>query len=450
MPFLQRSQPGATGAVPLRTPFFYGWVIVAMAMVAGFLSTGSSQIVTGILVRPITGEHGWNLTLTSGAFTLGSLLAGLLSPGFGALADRFGPRWLFPIGAAIYAAAMFSITAVNELWLFYVCYIAARLASVGFLSSVASMTPIANWFSARRGRAAGLITMSIPIGNSFWASFGQFLIGVSGWRSVYAVMAMLMGTFVILPALFLMRRRPEDVGLQPDGGNPATTGGTKATAKRVRLESYTLPQALRTKALWLLAFGQLVGVSAWATVAFHTPSFVTTLGFSPVTGAAAISAASLAGAVSSGAWGLLSERYSERKLTIIVAIGSALFLRLLSFPQSDVTIVAASFIYGLTARGESALYSLLLAGYFGRESFGKISGFITPFSLVGVAIGPLLGSLVFDLTGTYQGLYLALSGVHLISALLVFFARDPGPPQIRNPQMNRIAADSDGGLAGRR
>ncbi|MEK7217317.1 MAG: MFS transporter [Chloroflexota bacterium] len=444
MPFLQRSQPGATGAVPLRTPFFYGWVIVAMAMVAGFLATGSSQIVTGIMVRPMTSDHGWNLTLTSGAFTLGSLLAGLLSPGFGALSDRFGARWLFPIGAAIYAAAMLSITAVDELWLFYVCYVTARLASVGCLSGVASMTAVTNWFSARRGRAAGLITLSTPIGNSFWASFGQFLVGVSGWRSTYAVMAATMGSLVILPGLFLMRRRPEDVGLQPDGGDPVRMGGTRPTTKRVRQESYTLPQALRTKALWLLAFGQLVGVSAWATVAFHTPSFVTTLGLSPVTGAAAISAASLAGAVSSGAWGLLSERYSERNLTIIVGIGSALFLRLMSFPQSDLTIVAASFIYGLTARGESALYSLLLAGYFGRESFGKISGFIAPFTLVGVAIGPLLGSLVFDLTGTYQGLYLALSGVHLVGALLVFFARDPGPPETKTPQMNRISADSGG------
>ncbi len=421
---------------PLRTPFFYGWVIVAMAMVAGFLSTGSSQIVTGILIRPMTQDHGWNLTLTSGAFTVGSLLAGFLSPAFGALADRFGARWLFPIGAAIFTLAMFQITAVGELWLFYAWYIAARLASVGCLSSVGSMTAVANWFSARRGRAAGLITMSIPIGNSFWASFGQFLIGLAGWRSVYAVMATLMGTLVILPAAFLMRRRPEDVGLQPDGGVAAGATGAKPSGKRLRQESYSLPQALRTRTLWLLAFGQLLGVTAWATVAFHTPSFVTFLGFSPTTGAAAISAASLAGALSSGAWGVLSERYSERMLTIIVGIGSALFLRLMSFPQSDVTIIAASFIYGLTARGESSLYSLLLAGYFGRDSFGKIAGFITPFTLVGVAIGPLLGSLVFDLTGTYQGLYLALSGVHLMSALLVYFARDPGPPLAATPTMS--------------
>lgn len=420
----------APPAPPFRTPFFYGWVVVAMSMVAGFLSVGSSQIVMGILVRPLISEREWSLTATTGAFTTAGLLAGALSPAFGALADRFGARWLYPIGAGIFAVAMLGIASVEGLVQFYGLYVAARLASVGFLSGVVPMTTVTNWFTRRRGRAAGLISMSIPVGNAFWASFGQHVITTGGWRSMFNLLATCMAVSVIVPGSYLMRRRPEDVGLQPDGPAAASPlGGQSPAVNRPVPASHTLGEALRTRALWLLGFGQLVGVSAWATVAFHTPSFVATLGFSPTTGAAAISAASLAGALSSVFLGWLSERYSERNLTVMVGIGSAVFLRLMALPLSDVTVIAASFVYGLTARSESSLYGLVLAAYFGRDAYGKISGFIAPFTLAGVSLGPLIGSVAFDLTGTYQGLYLVLSGVHLLGALLVFLARPPGPPR---------------------
>lgn len=418
-------------APPFRTPFFYGWVIIAVAVVAGLLSTGSSQIVMGILVRPMTQDQGWSLTATTGAFAAGGLLGGLLSPLFGALADKYGGRTLYPVGGALHAIALLSITRVNQLWQFYVCYIVARVVSIGCLTGVVSMTVVTNWFARRRGRAAGLVNMSLPLGNSFWAAVSQQLVAASGWRAVPAITGTLAATLLVAPAAFLVRRRPEDVGLQVDGG-PAPEGeGSQSAAPtptRFSKRSFSLPQALRTKTMWLLAVSQVVGVGAWATVAFHQPSYVVSRGFTPSTGAFAISAASLAGAFSSGVWGVLSERYPERYLAIVVMIWSAVALWVMGLPQNAISIVGISFVYGLSARGESALYSLMLGSYFGRDSFGKISGFLTPFILVGVSLGPVVGSYIFEATGTYQGLYLALSMLHLLAAFIVFFARDPGEP----------------------
>jgi len=82
-------------------PFFYGWLIVAITMVAGFLAAGVSNITMAVVLKPISEDLGWSRTLTAAAITLGACLGGLLSPLFGPIADRLGPRLLLPAGGAL-------------------------------------------------------------------------------------------------------------------------------------------------------------------------------------------------------------------------------------------------------------------------------------------------------------------------------------------------------------
>ena len=85
----------------MRLPFFYGWIIVAITMVAGILAAGVSNITMAVVLKPISDDLGWSRSFTAAAITMGALLGGSLSPVFGPLADRLGPRFLLPLGGAL-------------------------------------------------------------------------------------------------------------------------------------------------------------------------------------------------------------------------------------------------------------------------------------------------------------------------------------------------------------
>ena len=139
----------------MQLPFFYGWVIVAIVMIAGVLAAGVSNITMAVVLKPISEDLGWSRTLMAAAITIGSLSGGLLSPLFGPLADRLGPRMLLPLGGALVGLLAFGVSASTEPWQFYATFIPARALTEFLLCGMIAFTAVANWFHLKRPRAMG-------------------------------------------------------------------------------------------------------------------------------------------------------------------------------------------------------------------------------------------------------------------------------------------------------
>ena len=416
----------------MQFPFFYGWIIVAIAMVAGFISSGVSNVTMAVVLKPISEDLGWSRSVTAAAITLGSFGGGMLSPLFGPVADRYGPRVLLPLGGVLVGLLSIGVSQSTQPWQFYATFIPARALTEFLLCGVVPYTAIANWFHAKRPRAMGLVAMSTPLGSAATTLIFQFLVIHYGWRSAFLVLGWAFLILVVVPAAIFLRRQPEDLGMYPDGvapglladALPSSTAQSSATGER----SWTRAQAMATPALWLLVASVFLASLGTGGIAFHTVAYFTDVKLSPAVAAGALSVMALSGAFGNGIWGALAERLSPRSLSVTTTVLAASSVALLMQVDSPLTAYLFGVVFGISARGGTAvLTQILLAHYFGRRSFGAISGVLEPFHKGGLGIGALVAGIGFDWSGDYRKVLWCFFATYLLSALLVFFARRPEP-----------------------
>ena len=239
----------------MQLPFFYGWVVVAIVMISGFLAAGVSNITMAVVLKPISEDLGWSRTLAAAAITLGSLLGGVLSPFFGPMADRLGPRLLLPLGGALVGLFAIGVSLSTQPWQFYATFIPARALTEFLLCGMIAFTAVANWFYVQRPRVMGLVAMATPLGSAGLSLVYQFFVTHYGWRSAFLALGISLWLFVVIPGVVFLRRQPEDLGLFPDGIEPLDRQPDeleKKSANDTAELNWERRDAMRTHALWLL------------------------------------------------------------------------------------------------------------------------------------------------------------------------------------------------------
>ncbi len=419
-------------APPLPTPFFYGWVVVACVAAAGFLASGTTNVVVSVLLKPMTEETGWSRTMISSALGVGAIAAGVLSPLTGFLADRFGGRVLVPIGAAMSGVLYILTGQATAFPPFLMSFAANRAMAWAVMAGVAAQATVTNWFFVKRPRALGTIGMVGALGGSAMAVVAQFLLENIGWRGVMTVYGVLTLLLVVGPSALLIRSRPEDVGLSPDGVSPDAAAPETERARRGvprRAEyNWSLSQAIRTPALWLITASGSVALFGVAGVSVHQVAYLTDRGIAPAVAAAVLAVYTFSSAISSFVWGLLTERFDERSMSVGALASAAFCMLFLTTVNTPAAAFLFAVLFGMCARGQNTLVSIVFAQYFGRGSFGAISGIATLFQTFAAALGPIVAGLAFDLTGAYIGVFYALVGVFALASFLMFLARRPVPP----------------------
>jgi MFS family permease len=411
-------------------PFFYGWIIVAISMLAGFFSAGVSNITMAVVLKPISDELGWSRALTAAAVTAGAISGGVLSPFFGPIADRLGPRLLLPAGGTLVGLLAIGVSLSTEPWQFYATFVPARALTEFLLCGIVPFTAVANWFYIKRPRAMGLVAMSVPLGASALSLVYQFFVAHYGWRSAFLALGISLWILVVIPGVIFLRRQPEDLGLTPDGVSvaPQPNGPPPLGEKRqepVPERSWTRGDAMRTSTLWLLVASTFLASLGTGGIAFHTVAYFTDNKIAPGIAAGALSVMALSGAMGNGLWGALAERIQPRLLSVATMLISACAVALLTQVRGPFMVYVFAVLFGLTARGAAVLTQILLGRYFGRRSFGAISSVLDPFHKGGLGLGALFAGIAFDFTGNYRTIFAIFLGNYLLSALLIFLARRP-------------------------
>ena len=205
-----------------RTPFFYGWVIVACAMCANFARQGSAVATLSIFAVPMSTEFGWSRTAFSGAVSLGGVLGALISPKVGIFVDHRGAGQVLAVGALLIGVSMIALSQANSLIWFYVAFCLGRMAFAGPFE-IAFTSAIANWFIHFRGRAMSLATLAHSIGLIVFPLVVFGVIELWDWQTAWIVVGSIVLLVGVMPNTLLMIQRPETVSLRPYQIDPHPT-----------------------------------------------------------------------------------------------------------------------------------------------------------------------------------------------------------------------------------
>ena len=423
-------------------PFFYGWVIVAVTFVTMGIGV-NARTAFSLFFPPILQEFGWERGVTAGAFSFGFVVSAIVSPLIGRLMDRGGPRAVMELGIALMGGGLLLAPLTREPWHLYVTIgvmVGAGSVCLGY-SGFSLFLP--NWFIRRRGLAMGLAFAGVGIGSVTLLPWVQYVIEQTGWRTACTSMG-LMVLVVLAPLDLLLRKRPEDMGLRPDG-----EAAPHASAKPVSYvvdpiwagTDWTLPRALRTARFWWIALGYFCGLYIWYAVQVHQTKFLLDIGFSANVGVWALGVVSLLGIPGQIVLGHASDRIGREAIWAISCLGFAICfaaLIALKYEPSLWLVYLMVFTQGALGYGLTSIMGAVVLEIFQGADYGSIFGTIMLAALAGGAAGPWVTGLLHDMTGDYTIAFAIGIVVSLLSALAIWRA---SPGKVR-AVAGKLAQDS--------
>ena len=393
-------------------------------MLAVFVSSPGQTYVVSVFVGPIERDTGWSRTLISGLYTAGSLTAAATILLVGRLMDRFGARaTLTGAGLALGLAAVW-MSRVDSPFDLYLGFALLRLLGQGALTVVPT-SMAALWFVRLRGRALALTSLGAIAGQAVFPPLVHLLVVRTEWRAAWMVLALVVWG-LLLPALLLVRRSPESMGLLPDGDAPRTERAREpAAAPLPREEEWTLAEARRARAFWLL----IVAVASHSLIStaltFHHVAFMNSLGIDSAAAATVFTVIAPSSLVGTFLAGVLVDRIAGRHLLAVAQVClTGAMLWAISIAQPWQAFVYGG-ILGFTSGFNATLQSVIWPNYFGRRHVGTIRSAAAIGMMASAAIGPLPFGWLSDLTGSYRTTTLVFLVVPLVSALAGLAARPP-------------------------
>jgi sugar phosphate permease len=410
--------PRLPALLAARLPFFYGWVVLGVLCCAGFARQGPAVSTLSVFVTPLIHDFGWSRTALSGAVSLGGILAAIVSPMIGPFLDRAGSRLLLCYAVLTTGAAMLLLSMTQSLAMFYVLFCFARMnwASPFELGIYGAVN---NWFVGRRQFATSVATLAQMAGLVTMPILAQLAMLRGSWRAGWVTIGVLTLGVGLLPVWLLLVRRPEDVGLRPDGAAPTPRAGGAAAAA-VTEANFSRRQAMRLPAFWLLLSYTALVYPIQAGISLHMAPHLIEHHIAPAITATIVSTYSLMSAAATLACGFLPRRVPVRypmAASGLLLTASPLLMAATATP-GEAYLAAALFGFGVG--GILTLLPIAWADYFGRANFGAIRGVALSAQVIAQAVGPLVSGTLRDWAGNYQvslAVFAALGALSVIAAL---------------------------------
>lgn len=395
---------------------FYGWWIVAACFLISIYVGCCGFFGFTAMIDPIVREFGWSYTEVSFASSLRGLEMGILAPIVGVLTDRFGPRRLILTGVVTIGAGFVLLSLTQSLWTFYASFILLAFGAGG-CTSVVTLTVVARWFHRNLGKAMG-ITVSGFGASGLLIPVVVWLIDSYGWRTAMILQGAGMWALGI-PLALVIRDRPEEMGLVPDG-RPLPKPAAAAAEPRCVSPEARVPfrDALKSRPFLWLNLVEAVRFTVLTAVVVHVMPFLASQGIPRETAglvAAAIPLFSIPGRFGFGWLGdVMEKRYVMATAFCCMAAGLVAF----QFAAAMWPIALFLLFFSPGFGGNMVMRGAVVREYFGVHSFGKLMGITLGAASIGGVIGPTAAGWVYDTAGGYGPVWIVCAGLIVLSMML--------------------------------
>ena len=395
------------------------WVVVGTVWVTLAIASGLYFSFPVFFVA-LLDEFGWSRGATAAAFSISSVVQGLLSPVVGILVDRLGPRRIMLGGAGLLGVACVLASRIGSLWSLYL--VVGVLAATGLcaVSWVPSGTLIARWFTERRGSMLGLAFSGMGAGVLVMGPLAQWLITGYGWRAAYVVLGV--GTLVVLLPLVWLGVREAPVAAAGARGEVVGPSPEPVGAAR------EVGDALRTRAFWALFFAYLCTPLAVFSIVTHSVAFAVDHGFPRLFVAGIFGLTGLLSVVGRILFGIAADRIGRTASATIsygcTAVGTLCLLGIEIWPHAA-ALYAYALFFGLGFGARGPIITAIASQLFPGRRFGVIYGILSVGNGIGGGVAPWFGGFVHDLTGSYRIAFLVAVGFCALGSACFWLARPP-------------------------
>lgn len=387
------------------------------------MSGPGQTFVVAIFVDPIIEDTGWSRTTVSAVYSAGSICAFVGAVIAGRAFDKFGARIVLIAVAALFGLATVLMGQVTHPAHLFLGFWGIRSLGQTALSMVSTST-VNVWFVRLRGRATAITSLAAPVSEIALPPLIYLLIISNGWRSTWMILGMAIWIVLLPPAILLVRRTPESVGLKPDMGRKDLLQ-LKESQTGVQEDNWTPKQAMKTKAFWLLIFAGTAGSLIGTAMTFHHMSLMNSRGIANTEATLILSLAAAVGVFSTILTGYLLDKMPNR---FILAAGQIMLMASMAWTFLIQDLWHAA-IYGIfTGMTQGLIYTTMIVifpNYFGRKHLGTIMGVATVGMVVSSGLGPLPFGALYEISNNYDLAIISFLPLPALCALAAVFAPPP-------------------------
>jgi len=422
-----RSDMSGTGPVEVHNGIYWGWVVVIGAFFMLGINYGA-RYSFGVFVKPMFSEYGWSMSTISLGATVNLLMYAASGVVAGRLLDRMAPRWIMTIGVVLSALGFGLMGIARHPYQIYLFFgVLCGLGSAGF-GVVINSSSVGKWFIRKKGVAVGVASMGIGLGTMLMTPYAGWAVKNFGWRTGFLSIGVCMVLFGVVVAQICMgKSNPEAHGLLPDGES-IRAGAPLGTEQFKDDTALTMTSILKNSRFWILA----VCFSAAAIVPLmmfvHLVAHATNCNIEKIAAASSLGIIGVASIFGRFFHGFVSDRLRDPKYAAVIgfsimAAAMALMLKVATVGMLYLFAVVFGFGYGCMA----PLMPVILSDRFGRQTLGSAYGTLS-FFVAGIgSLGPLLGGLIYDTTGSYTSAWRINLVILIIVAVLMMFLKPREP-----------------------
>ncbi|NQU13902.1 MAG: MFS transporter [Desulfobacteraceae bacterium] len=404
---------------------YWGWFVVFGAF--GMLSlTYGARYCFGVFTRPMFVEYNWPMSVISLGASINLFVYALIGIFTGRLLDKVAPRWILTVGAIITALGFASINFIRTpMGLFFsyglLCGIGTACAGV-----VVNNAAVGKWFLRKRGLAMGISSMGIGFGTMILTPLAGYIVKHYPWRIGFIFISALIFVFgILISQAFMGKPNPESLGLLPDGKR-ADKKLIRSDTLPSKAEKISIKPLLKNTRFWILALCNIVGAMTSMMTFVHQVTYAINQDIGKIAAAFSLGIIGISGGFGKFFFGWLSDRIKDAKYSaslgyLLMALGMFALLKV----KTVMGLTLFALIFGFGYGSMAPLMPYLLSDRFGRHMLGTAFGLLIFFVAgIGGAMGPLLGGIIFDATGTYAYAW-QLNMIALLAVSLVILVLKP-------------------------